>query len=90
MNIYIKVALVSMFFVNTVYAEETAGSGDGPLVKITRSVSHVDIKDEKGKMVRIQRNQDTKNKIKDSFSKTSRKCPPFCRSEEHTSELQSR
>ncbi len=63
----------------TTLAEEEAGASDGgPVVKITRSISHVDIKDQNGKTVRIERNQNTKNKIKDSFSKTSRKCPPFC------------
>lgn len=78
MNKYLLLGLVSILLPNPAYAEESAGSGEGPLVKLTRSKAHIDIKDEKGKIVRIQRNQDTKNKIRESFSKTSRKCPPFC------------
>ena len=62
----------------SVYAEEEAGSAGGMQVKLTRGVEYVDIKDANGKTVRIQRNQDTNNRIRDSFSKTSRKCPPFC------------
>ena len=78
MNKYLLLGLVSLLLSNPAYAEKSAGSGEGPLVKLTRSKAHIDIKDEKGKIVRIQRNQDTKNKISESFSKTSRKCPPFC------------
>ena len=31
-----------------------------------------------GKTIRIQRNQDTRHKLTNSFTKTSRPCPPFC------------
>ena len=31
-----------------------------------------------GKRVRIQRNQDTDHRLTNSFTKTSRPCPPFC------------
>lgn len=31
-----------------------------------------------GKKVRIERNQDTNNRLTNGFSKTSRVCPPFC------------
>ena len=70
--------LVSIITVFPVYSEEGGGDGKGPLVKLTRSVPYIDIRDETGKPVRIERNQNTQNRIKDSFSKTSRKCPPFC------------
>ena len=77
MNKSLLLGLVSLLLPNPAYAEERAGSGEGPLVKLTRSKAHIDIKDEKGKVVRIQHNQDTKNKISESFSKTSHKCPQF-------------
>lgn len=46
-------------------------------VKITSDLPHVDVSHE-GKTVRIQRIQDTSNKLANSFTKTSRPCPPFC------------
>ncbi|MCW8963996.1 MAG: rhodanese-like domain-containing protein [Gammaproteobacteria bacterium] len=76
---YILAALLIITVIYPVYAEdESSGSEKGLKVKITRTIPYVDIKDENGKTVRIQRNQDTKNRVIDIFSKTSRKCPPFC------------
>jgi rhodanese-related sulfurtransferase len=49
----------------------------GNVVKITADLPYLDVQHE-GKTVRIERNQDTSNKLTNSFSKTSRKCPPFC------------
>ena len=46
-------------------------------VGITPEVAYVDVQHE-GNTVRIQRNQDTANTIKDDYALTSRKCPPFC------------
>jgi len=46
-------------------------------VKITPTLSSVDVK-HNGKMVKIARNQDQSNTIDEQFSKTSRRCPPFC------------
>ncbi len=46
-------------------------------VRITRHLESVEIQHE-GKSVVIMRNQDTTNTINPSYSKTSRKCPPFC------------
>ena len=49
----------------------------GDMVNITAGLPYVDV-DYHGKSVRIERNQDTKNRLTNSFSQTSRKCPPFC------------
>ena len=46
-------------------------------VKITPDTPWVDITIG-GKTVRIQRIQDTRHKLTNSFTKTSRPCPPFC------------
>ncbi len=46
-------------------------------VNITENLPFVDIRI-KGRSYRIQRVQDTSNKLTNSFAKTSRKCPPFC------------
>jgi rhodanese-related sulfurtransferase len=57
--------------------EETTGDVKGLKVKITRNMESVVI-GHNGKKVKIQRNQNTKNKINPDFVYTSRKCPPFC------------
>jgi rhodanese-related sulfurtransferase len=49
----------------------------GNIVKITADLPYLDVQHE-GKTVRIERNQNTSNKLTNSFAKTSRKCPPFC------------
>jgi len=46
-------------------------------VNILKDLPYLDV-DVNGKPVRIQRIQDTKHKLTNSFSKTSRPCPPFC------------
>lgn len=46
-------------------------------VRITESLPYVDVMHD-GHKVRIQRVQDTNNKLIDDFAKTSRTCPPFC------------
>jgi rhodanese-related sulfurtransferase len=46
-------------------------------VGITRELSYLDVIHE-GKKIRIERIQDTSHKLTNSFSKTSRPCPPFC------------
>ena len=46
-------------------------------VKITENLPYVDV-DVLGEPVRIDRIQDTKHKLKNSYAKTSRPCPPFC------------
>ncbi len=46
-------------------------------VKIAPGLPYVDVTIG-GRTVRIMRNQDTKHKLTNSFTKTSRACPPFC------------
>ncbi|NPA50830.1 MAG: rhodanese-like domain-containing protein [Epsilonproteobacteria bacterium] len=46
-------------------------------VKITKDIPYVDV-DVMGKSVRIMRIQDPKYRLKNSYTKTSRPCPPFC------------
>jgi len=46
-------------------------------VKITPNISKVDV-DVLGNVVTIKRIQDTKHKLRNSYAKTSRPCPPFC------------
>ena len=53
------------------------GQARAAKVNITKDMPHVDIK-VKGKTYRIERVQDTSNKLTNSFAKTSRPCPPFC------------
>ncbi len=46
-------------------------------VKITPDMPLVEV-EIGGKTIRIERIQDTKHRLKNSFTKTSRPCPPFC------------
>lgn len=46
-------------------------------VKITQNMDFI-VVDHKGKTIRIERIQDQSNHLTGGFSKTSRKCPPFC------------
>ncbi len=46
-------------------------------VKITKDIPYIDI-DVMGNAVRIERIQDLNHKLTNSYSKTSRPCPPFC------------
>ena len=49
----------------------------GHEVNITADLPYLDVQHE-GKTIRIERNQNTSHKLRNSFAKTSRKCPPFC------------
>ncbi len=53
-----------------------AGSTDTS-VKITKNIPSLVI-NHRGAPVKVQRIQDTSNKLVDDFAKTSRPCPPFC------------
>jgi len=47
------------------------------IINITADLHHLDVI-HKGKMVRIQREQNPMHRLTNSFSRTSRICPPFC------------
>ncbi len=53
------------------------GNAQAGRVNITKDIPYVDIK-VRGKKYRIERIQDTSNKLTNSYAKTSRPCPPFC------------
>lgn len=63
------VLLLSTLSTSQVFAEN--------LVRITPALEFIDVQ-HGDKTVRIERNQDTENRLTNSFSKTSRTCPPFC------------
>jgi len=46
-------------------------------VKITKDIPYVNVVDS-GTNIKIQRIQDTQNRLTDDFAKTSRMCPPHC------------
>ncbi|PWQ92027.1 rhodanese-like domain-containing protein [Leucothrix pacifica] len=46
-------------------------------VKITPTLEFVDVQHD-GETIRIEREQNVENRLSNSFSKTSRACPPFC------------
>ncbi|NPA61288.1 MAG: rhodanese-like domain-containing protein [Epsilonproteobacteria bacterium] len=52
-------------------------SGDEMVVKITDDMPYVYTVDT-GERIKVQRIQDTNNKLTDDYTKTSRPCPPFC------------
>jgi hypothetical protein len=47
------------------------------VVNITNNMPYIYTKDA-GKKIRVQRIQDTSNRLTDDYAKTSRPCPPFC------------
>ena len=55
----------------------TAASGKSLEVAITGDMPSLDVM-HNGQKVTIQRNQNQDNNINPAFTKTSRKCPPFC------------
>jgi len=70
---YLVISLVA--FISTMTLN--AASADDYKVKITQNLPYVDV-DVMGEPVRIDRIQDQKHKLKNSYAKTSRPCPPFC------------
>lgn len=55
----------------------STGSAHAAEVNLTPDLPYVDIEYE-GKRVRIERIQDVEHRLDNSFTKTSRPCPPFC------------
>lgn len=72
----IKIIAVYFFVIFCVLTSFSA-QADNRKVKITPSIGSVDVM-HNGKMVTIERNQDTNNTIDANYAKTSRACPPFC------------
>lgn len=79
-NVVMQVCLgrfvsITLFFLG--FIMPVLAIAEEPEVKITESLPYLDIVHE-GKPVRIERIQDTAHKLSNSFTKTSRPCPPFC------------
>jgi len=68
--------LLLLFFLSTTFFLAKSET-EQLLVKITPTLSSVPTKDS-GQKIKIMRIQDTKSKLTDDFTKTSRECPPFC------------
>ena len=64
--------LVSFFTCFTALMAET-----NPKVMIDEQTPYVEV-DHHGVLVKVNRIQDTENRLIDDFTKTSRPCPPFC------------
>jgi rhodanese-related sulfurtransferase len=70
-----KKLLIIPFFASLLLAQNVK---ERPLsVKITDDMPYI-ITNNSGQKVKIQRIQDTDNRLTDDYSKTSRPCPPFC------------
>ncbi|MCH9741229.1 MAG: rhodanese-like domain-containing protein [Epsilonproteobacteria bacterium] len=65
-----KKALIISLLTSMLLADDVA-------VKITSNLPYIHTYDS-GKKVKIQRIQDTDNRLTDDYTKTSRACPPFC------------
>ena len=73
-NHLLLAAFSAAAFLFSTLLSPAATAGD---VNISPELPYVDIT-YGGKKIRIQRIQDTQNKLTNSFAKTSRPCPPFC------------
>lgn len=69
--------LVLLLLLGVAWSAREAMAVDDVAVKITENLPYLDIVHE-GKTIRIERIQDTANQLNNSFTKTSRPCPPFC------------
>ncbi|MCK5854398.1 MAG: rhodanese-like domain-containing protein [Sulfurovaceae bacterium] len=70
MNIKKRLLILSLFSTMLMAEEITK-------VKITKDIPYAYTSDS-GKKIKIERIQDTDNKLTDDYTKTSRPCPPFC------------
>ena len=66
--------LILIFATAGIYSTNSSAENE---VGITKSFSYLDVM-HNDKIVRIERIQDTSYKLNNSFTKTSRPCPPFC------------
>jgi len=69
----IRAIFIFIFVVSAIYAKDDKQV----VVKITDDMSYIYTKDS-GKKIKVQRIQDTSNRLTDDYAKTSRPCPPFC------------
>lgn len=69
--------LVLLMLSGVVWLPAEAMAEDEVEVNITENLPYLDIVHE-GETIRIERIQDTANQLNNSFTKTSRPCPPFC------------
>ena len=77
-NSFILNRLLSLLLTSLLLIIPTLSQAEDDIkVKITPDLPYLDVQ-HNGKTIRIQRNQDTNNRLTNSFSKTSRPCPPFC------------
>ena len=73
----LKTLLATSIISTALLVSASVSAADKTAVKITPDIASVDVM-HNGKKATITRNQDQKNTVKSAFSKTSRKCPPFC------------
>jgi len=72
-NYFLTLSAITIIVSNSLF-----GATNGEYkVKITENLPYVDV-DVMGEPVRLDRIQDTQHKLTNSYSKTSRPCPPFC------------
>lgn len=67
---------ILLFFIASLGGFSTSALAENE-VAITEDLPYLDVMHE-GKKVRIERIQDVSNKLTNSYTKTSRPCPPFC------------
>ena len=69
--------ILSFYSPSLLAAEDSVVKQKKEKITITKDLKYVDVS-HNGKIVRIKRNQNIKNRLKNSYTKTSRNCPPFC------------
>jgi len=69
---------IVLFCVSAIFASNSENlKSQHTVVKITDDMPYIYTKDS-GKTIKVQRIQDTSNRLTDDYAKTSRPCPPFC------------
>ena len=68
---------MNKLFLLSLFSVLLLAENDNVTVKITKDISHVYTIDS-GKKIKVERVQDTNNRLTDDYTKTSRPCPPFC------------
>ncbi len=72
-----KLMVASLLAAGLCISANAGASNKGKPVGITKKMMDVEVV-HNGKKVKITRNQNNRNTVNPSFSKTSRPCPPFC------------